>query len=87
MVFHLAGESIADGRWSAEKKRRIVDSRVNGTKLVATTLAGLERKPTVLVCASAVGFYGDRGDECVHEDSPAGTGFPCGRLCRLGTGG
>lgn len=71
---HLAGESVA-GRWTAEKKRRILDSRVKGTGLLARTLAGLRRPPRVLVQASAVGFYGDRGDEVITEDSAAGTGF------------
>lgn len=74
-VVHLAGENIAGGRWTAERKRRIVESRVKGTQLVAETLAGLSSKPSVLVSASAIGFYGDRGDEVVDEDSPAGDGF------------
>ncbi|MCY4487105.1 MAG: TIGR01777 family oxidoreductase [Deltaproteobacteria bacterium] len=74
-VVHLAGENIATGRWSAEKKRRIRNSRVRGTRLLAETLAGLERPPRVLVSASAVGFYGDRGDEELTEASPAGAGF------------
>lgn len=74
-VVHLAGENIATGRWTAEKKRRIRDSRVRGTRLLAETLAGLERPPGVLVSASAIGFYGDRGDEELTEASPAGAGF------------
>ena len=74
-VVHLAGENIASGRWSAAKKRRIKESRVRGTRLLAETLAGLERPPRVLVSASAVGFYGDRGDEELTESSPAGSGF------------
>jgi uncharacterized protein (TIGR01777 family) len=74
-VVHLAGESIADGRWTAEKKRRIRDSRVQGTTLLCRTLAALANKPRVLVAASAVGYYGDRGDELVTEASPAGRGF------------
>ena len=74
-VVHLAGENIAAGRWTAEKKRRIRDSRVRGTRLLAETLAGLERPPRVLVSASAVGFYGDRGDEELTEASPVGAGF------------
>ena len=74
-VVHLAGENIATGRWTAEKKRRIRDSRVRGTRLLAETLAGLERPPGVLVSTSAVGFYGDRGDEELTEASPAGSGF------------
>src|ERR671939_45442 len=60
---HLAGEPIAEGRWDEEKKRRILESRVKGTRLLAETLAGLSARPKVLVSASATGFYGDRGDE------------------------
>lgn len=74
-VVHLAGESIAGGRWTAARKARIRDSRVEGTRLLATALAGLERRPRVLVSASAMGYYGDRGDEVLREDSPPGTGF------------
>jgi len=74
-VVHLAGESIATGRWSADKKRRIRDSRVDGTRLLSEALADLERKPAVLVSASAIGFYGDRGDEVLTERSEIGTGF------------
>jgi len=74
-VIHLAGENIAAGRWNAARKRRIKDSRVRGTRLLAETLAGLERPPRVLVSASAIGFYGDRGDKELSEESPAGTGF------------
>ena len=74
-VVHLAGENIASGRWTEARKRRIKESRVNGTRLLAETLAGLERPPRVLVSASAVGFYGDRGDEDLTEASPAGAGF------------
>ena len=74
-VIHLAGENIAAGRWNAARKRRIKESRVQGTLLLARTLAGLKRPPRVLVSASAVGFYGDRGDEELNEQSPAGSGF------------
>ena len=73
-VVHLAGEPIL-GRWTAAKKRRIRDSRVAGTRLVAEALASLERRPAVLVCASAAGYYGDRGDEILTEDSTPGGGF------------
>ncbi|HEX6985262.1 MAG TPA: TIGR01777 family oxidoreductase [Planctomycetaceae bacterium] len=75
-VVHLAGESVL-GRWTAEKRRRIRDSRVLGTRLLCESLAGLEERhrPRVLVCASATGYYGDRGDEVLTEDSPKGTGF------------
>ncbi len=74
-VVHLAGESIAEGRWTESKKKRIRDSRVNGTRLLCETLASLKEPPQVLVCASAIGFYGDRGTELLSESSPAGTGF------------
>jgi uncharacterized protein (TIGR01777 family) len=74
-VVHLAGESIATGRWTAEKKRRIRISRVDGTRLLAEAIAGLAVKPRVLVAASAIGFYGDRGAEQLDESSPPGDGF------------
>lgn len=73
-VIHLAGEPVAE-RWTAEHKRRVRDSRVNGTGLLATAIASLARPPRVMVSASAVGFYGNRGDETVDEDSPSGDGF------------
>ena len=72
---HLAGEPVAGGRWTEEKKRRIRESRVKSTRLLAETLAGLTDKPKVLVSASAIGFYGDRGDEMLHEESASGEGF------------
>ncbi|MGB8509898.1 MAG: TIGR01777 family oxidoreductase [Pyrinomonadaceae bacterium] len=78
---HLAGEPVAEGRWDEEKKRRILESRVSGTGLLARTLAGLERKPGVLVCASAIGFYGDRGDEVLTEESASGGDF-LSEVCR-----
>jgi uncharacterized protein (TIGR01777 family) len=74
-VVHLAGESIADGRWSEEKKRRIRESRVKGTRLLSETLAKLNPKPRVLVSASAIGFYGNRGAEILTEESSAGNDF------------
>src|SRR6185295_2334819 len=74
-VVHLAGESIASGRWSRARKARIRDSRVDGTRLIACSLARLERPPRVLVSASAIGFYGDRGEEPLDETAPAGRGF------------
>lgn len=74
-VVHLAGENIAAGRWSAARKARIESSRVEGTRRLAEVLAGLERKPSVLVCASAIGFYGDRGEEQLDEASARGQGF------------
>jgi uncharacterized protein (TIGR01777 family) len=73
-VIHLAGESIA-GRWTEAKKRAIRESRVRGTRNLATVLARAESKPKVLVCASAIGFYGDRGEEVLTEASTSGQGF------------
>ncbi len=73
-VVHLAGEPVF-GRWTAAKRAAIMDSRVGGTRLLCEALAGLERKPRVLVCGSAIGFYGDTGDREVDESSPAGEGF------------
>jgi uncharacterized protein len=73
-IVHLAGETVA-GRWTQGKKRRIHDSRVQGTRLIATAAAVRDSGPRVLVCASAVGYYGDRGDELMTEDSPPGEGF------------
>ncbi len=73
-VVHLAGESVV-GRWTAEKKKAIRGSRVLGTRNLATALAQAESKPKALVCASAVGFYGSRGDELLTEESPVGQGF------------
>ena len=76
---HLSGESVAGGRWSDARKRAIAESRIASTRLVAETLARVASRP-VLVCASAVGFYGDRGGEWVDETSPPGRGFLAG-LC------
>ncbi len=74
-VVHLAGEGIGDKRWTDEQKRKILESRAKGTGLLATALAGLATKPWVLVSGSAVGVYGDRGDEQLTEASPPGSGF------------
>lgn len=74
-VIHLAGENIADGRWTRDRKNRILDSRVHGTKLLAEKLATLEHKPELFISASAIGFYGDTGDNIVDEYSARGTGF------------
>jgi len=79
-VVHLAGESIV-GRWTEEKKKAIRESRVQGTRNLAAALAQSEAKPAVLVCASAVGFYGNRGDELLREESPGGQGF-LSEVCR-----
>jgi len=73
-VVHLAGESIAQ-RWTASAKEAIRESRVRGTTLLARTLASLSRRPSVLVSMSAIGIYGNRGDEVLDEASPTGKGF------------
>ncbi|MGA8541840.1 MAG: TIGR01777 family oxidoreductase [Terriglobales bacterium] len=73
-VIHLAGESVV-GRWNAKKKKAIRESRVQGTRNLAAALAQADSKPRVLVCASAIGFYGNRGEEVLDEESPGGDGF------------
>lgn len=77
-VVHLAGESIAEGRWNAEKKARIMDSRRQGTGLLARTIAGLRTPPGVMVSTSAIGYYGDRGNELLRESSLPGELFISG---------
>lgn len=79
-VVHLAGENIA-GRWTEEKKAAIRDSRLEGTRVLARFLAEMDRPPRVLVSASAVGYYGDAGEERLEEDAPPGEGFLAG-VCR-----
>src|SRR5262245_13091535 len=74
-VVHRAGESIADGRWTAEKKARIRNSRVKGTQLLDEGLAQRAHRPRTLICSSAIGYYGDRGAEILREDSRPGSGF------------
>src|SRR5690606_30183755 len=73
-VIHLAGESIF-GRWTEAKKRRARDSRVQGTQLLARTLAQLHQPPRVLISASAIGYYGSRGDEQLDETCTVGQGY------------
>lgn len=73
-VIHLAGETIM-GRWSAAKKKKITQSRVTGTMNLSQALAQAEEKPRVFISGSAIGYYGDRGDEALTEDSAPGTGF------------
>lgn len=80
VVIHLAGESVV-GRWTAAKKARIRDSRVLGTRTLADALARMETKPRAMIAASAIGFYGDRGDEVLSEESASGTGF-LAEVCR-----
>jgi uncharacterized protein (TIGR01777 family) len=74
-VVHLAGESIAEGRWTPSRKERIMQSRKKGTRLLAEKISALPTPPEVLVSASAVGYYGDRGDEVLREDSSPGPDF------------
>jgi len=74
-VVHLAGESIASSRWSDEKKRAIRDSRTKGTALLSDALAQLSRSPSIFVSASAIGYYGNRGDELLTENSAPGDDF------------
>jgi len=74
-VVHLAGEGIAEKKWTPEQKRRILESRTKGTDLLARTLAAADEKPSVLVSASAIGYYGNRGDEELTEDSTPGRDF------------
>ncbi len=79
-MVHLAGENIAGGRWSEERKRRIRGSRVRSSAAVAEAFRRLERRPPVLIQASAVGYYGARGDERLDERAQAGDDF-LGRVC------
>jgi uncharacterized protein (TIGR01777 family) len=74
-VVHLAGENIAGGRWTASKRLRIRQSRVQGTRFLAQSLAGLLNPPKVLISVSAIGYYGDRGEERLDEESSPGEGF------------
>ncbi len=80
-VVHLAGENIATGRWTPEKKARIRDSRVEVTRRLCETVAKLASPPRVVICAAAVGYYGSRSDEVLREESAPGTDFLAG-VCR-----
>jgi uncharacterized protein (TIGR01777 family) len=80
-VINLAGENLAAGRWTAARKRRLWDSRVHSTALLAKTLTELERPPHVWVNASAVGYYGNRPDDAIYEEDAPGTGF-LAELCQ-----
>lgn len=75
VVIHLAGESIAKGRWTEAKKARIRNSRVRGTQLLAQAIAQAKHPPRLMIAASAVGYYGDRADEWLSEQSGPGSGF------------
>ncbi|MCA9065827.1 MAG: TIGR01777 family oxidoreductase [Planctomycetaceae bacterium] len=74
-IIHLAGESIAAGRWTPTLKAKIRDSRVDGTARLVDGLAKCEQRPSTLICASAIGYYGDRGDTVLEESAAPGTGF------------
>lgn len=74
-VIHLSGEHIGKGRWTSEKKRIIVESRTKSTRLISQAISNLEKPPRVFLCASAIGFYGDRGDECLAEAECTGDDF------------
>jgi uncharacterized protein (TIGR01777 family) len=84
-VVHLAGTGIGDSRWTAARKEIILHSRVDSTTLLSTTLAAMTHPPAVLVSASAIGYYGDRGDEELTEASGPGTGFQA-EVCRAWEG-
>ncbi|MBI1870818.1 MAG: TIGR01777 family protein [Chlamydiae bacterium] len=75
VVIHLAGENVATGRWTKDKKRKILESRVKGTTFLCDSLAQLSKRPKALVSASAIGYYGERGEEFLTEESPPGRGF------------
>ena len=75
VIVHLAGENIASGRWTEEKKKKIFDSRIVGTQILSEKISKLQNPPKVFVTASAVGFYGDRGEEKLTEESKPGAGF------------
>ncbi|QGG95878.1 TIGR01777 family oxidoreductase [Actinomarinicola tropica] len=81
-VVHLAGESIAGGRWTDEQKARILESRTKGTSLLAEAVAAMDDRPSVFLSGSAIGYYGDRGDEVLDESSPAGDDFLAGVCVR-----
>jgi len=79
-VVHLAGENIATGRWTPARKERIRSSRVDGTRALSEALARMKRPPGAMICASAIGLYGDRGDELLRETSVPGSSF-LARVC------
>ena len=81
LLVHLAGENIGEGRWTEEKKRRIRESRVQTTRMLSEGISQLETKPKALIVASAIGFYGNRGDEIMTEESDPGDDYLAG-VCR-----
>jgi hypothetical protein len=81
VLIHLSGENVSSGRWTPARKQAIYDSRVKSTKLLASTISSVERPPQAWLCASAIGWYGSRGDEWLDEDSGPGSGF-LAAVCR-----
>lgn len=81
-VIHLSGENIGEGPWTLEKKQRIIDSRVHSTRLIAETIARLKTPPKVFLCASAIGYYGNRGDCLLSESADSGSDF-ISHVCRV----
>jgi uncharacterized protein (TIGR01777 family) len=75
IVIHLAGENVASSRWNDEKKRAIYDSRVKGTKVLVSAISKMKVAPRLFLCASSIGYYGDRGDETLDEHKTQGKGF------------
>jgi hypothetical protein len=75
VVIHLAGENISGSRWTSDKKKKILDSRVLGTRLISKSISKLKNKPKVFISASAIGYYGNRGNETLDENSSKGKGF------------
>lgn len=75
LIIHLAGEPISDWRWTEDKKKRIVDSRINGTRTIIDAISKLKTKPKTLISASAIGYYGDRGDDVLTERGGVGDTF------------
>nr|WP_092218617.1 TIGR01777 family oxidoreductase [Desulforhopalus singaporensis] len=84
-VIHLAGEYIGLSRWSKQKKERVIDSRVQGTRLLCRVISAMKKKPEVLLCASAVGYYGNSTEKEMSEESPPGSDF-ISEVCRLWEG-
>ena len=80
-VIHLAGEPIGEGMWTEKKMKSIMESRVAGTRLIAEKLAAMDRPPATFICASAIGYYGNRGNMILSEDEPSGTDF-ISEVCR-----
>lgn len=80
-IVNLAGESVADGSWSAARKRRILESRIQSTRTICEALGRMKHPPKVLVSASAIGYYGNQGARWVEEEDPVGTGF-LAEVCR-----